>query len=156
MVQAPPAPVAPPAPPSLAPPPGVTLPGGATLDVAPNSPEAQLAEALGDNAVLLPRAFSFTAVTFAPRSATLGPDATKTLDALATTLKAYPTASVRVEGYAGQGGSLAANRTLSESRAREVKDMLVSRGVAPEQVHTSSRGAHAAAAKRTEIVLIHR
>jgi outer membrane protein OmpA-like peptidoglycan-associated protein len=156
VVQAPPAPVEPPAPPSIAPLPGVTLPGGATLDVAPNSLEAQFAKALGDDAVLLPRSFSFDDVTFAPGSSTLGPDANKTLDALATTLKAYPTASVRVEGYAGKGGSIAAHRRLGELRAREVKDMLLSRGVAPEQIHTTGQGAHAAAAKRTEIVLIHR
>jgi outer membrane protein OmpA-like peptidoglycan-associated protein len=155
-LEAPPAPTIPPAPALPAPPAGITLPGGGTLDVAPNSSEGQFAHALGDNAVLLPRVFSFDDLTFAPGSSTLGPDANKTLDALATTLKAYPSASVRVEGYAGKGGSLAANRALSQSRAREVKDMLVSRGVAPEQIHTTGRGARAAVAKRTEVVLIHR
>jgi outer membrane protein OmpA-like peptidoglycan-associated protein len=155
-LEAPAAPTVPPAPAMPAPPAGISLPGGGTLEVAPNGPEAGFAHALADDAVLLPRVFSFDDLTFAPGSSTLGPDANKMLDALATTLKAYPSASVRVEGYAGKGASLAANRALAESRAREVKDMLVSRGVAPEQVHTTGRGARAAAAKRTEIVLIHR
>jgi outer membrane protein OmpA-like peptidoglycan-associated protein len=154
-LQAPAAPPELPAPPSPAPAAGVTLPGGSTLDVAPDSPEAQFAHALGDSAVLLPRVFSFDDLSFASGTAALGPDAHKTLDALAATLNAYPSSAVRVEGYAGQGGALR-NRALSESRARAIRDNLVSRGVAPERIHTTGRGAHAATARRTQVVLLHR
>jgi outer membrane protein OmpA-like peptidoglycan-associated protein len=155
-LEAPPAPAVPAAPAFKAPSAGVSLPGGATLDVAPGSAEAQFAHALADDAVLLPRTFSFDNLTFDPATATLGLDASKTLDAVATTLKAYPSSAVRIEGFAGERRSPAANRILGESRARTIKDSLVSQGVAPERIHITGKGAHAATARHTEVVLLHR
>jgi outer membrane protein OmpA-like peptidoglycan-associated protein len=162
-VQAPPAP-APPAP-VAAPPAGVVLPNGGTLDVAPDSPEAAFAHDLADSSVVLPRSFQFDDLSFSSRSAALGADADKTMDAVAATLNAYPSARVRIEGHSGNVGSPAANRALAAARARAVKDMLVARGVAPNRIDTpTGRGmvppGRAEAGPRTnrraEIVLLNR
>jgi outer membrane protein OmpA-like peptidoglycan-associated protein len=161
-LEAPPAPTVPPAPaaPAVEPAPtpsaGISLPNGGTLDVAPNSAEAAFAGALADNAVALPHVFAFDNLTFSPGSAAPNPEASKTLDALAATLKAYPSAAVRIEGFASQGRRPAPNRALAQSRANALRDNLVAQGIAPERIHTTGRGRHAALARRTEVVLLHR
>jgi OmpA-OmpF porin, OOP family len=161
-LEAPPAPTVPPAPTTIsaptapAPTAGISLPNGSTLDVAPNSAEAAFAGALADNAVHLPHVFSFDDLTFSPGSAAPNPEASRTLDSLGAVLKAYPSAAVRIEGFAAQGRRPGPNRALAESRARALKDNLVAQGVAPERIHTTGRGRHAARAGRTEVVLLHR
>jgi outer membrane protein OmpA-like peptidoglycan-associated protein len=160
-LEAPPAPTVPQgpaisAPPAPAPTAGISLPNGSTLDVTPNSAEAAFAGALADPAVHLPHVFSFDDLTFSPGSAAPNPEASRTLDALGATLKAYPSAAVRIEGFASQGRRPAPNRALAESRARAVRDNLVAQGVAPERIHTTGRGRHAAMARRTAVVLLHR
>jgi outer membrane protein OmpA-like peptidoglycan-associated protein len=158
-LEAPPAPTVPPAPalPAVAAPSvGISLPNGSSLDVAPNSAEAAFAGALADNAVALPHVFSFDNLTFSPGSSAPNPEASKTLDALASTLKAYPSAAVRIEGFASTGRRPAPNRGLAQSRANAIRDNLVAQGIAPERIHTTGRGRHAWRAGRTEVVLLHR
>jgi outer membrane protein OmpA-like peptidoglycan-associated protein len=145
---------------------GITLPDGKTLDVAAGSPEADFAHALGDPSVALPHSFRFDDLNFSSGSAAVGADADRTMDAVAAALSAYPSARVRVEGHSGKVGGPAANRALSASRARAVKEMLVARGVASDRIDTTRGGrmrmapgkaeAGAKANRRAEIVILNR
>jgi outer membrane protein OmpA-like peptidoglycan-associated protein len=159
-------PVAAPAPPAPLPPAaaGIMLPDGKTLDVGAGSPEARLVHALGDDSVRLPRTFHFDDLSFASGSTELSPDADRTLTNVAVVLNAYPSARVRIEGHSGNVGGHTANRALAASRAREVKDALVARGVAANRIDTT-RGGRARVARaesgsranrRAEIMLLRR
>jgi outer membrane protein OmpA-like peptidoglycan-associated protein len=61
----------------------------------------------------------------------LRPDAVQTLQAAQQTIKTTPGRPERVEGYTDGIGSDAYNMTLSEARARIVRDWLSARGVIP-------------------------
>ncbi|MFT3697052.1 MAG: OmpA family protein [Kofleriaceae bacterium] len=64
-------------------------------------------------------------VLFDLDKAALKPAAKKALDKLATVLKAYPNATVAVNGHTSSEGEAAHNQKLSEERAATVKDALV-------------------------------
>jgi outer membrane protein OmpA-like peptidoglycan-associated protein len=157
---------APAAPPATRPPASawITLPNGRTLDVGTGTPEERLTWALTEKSVPLPRTFRFDELSFAPGSTELGSDADKTLDDLAAVLSAYPSARVRIEGHSGKGGNPAANRALSATRARAIKEKLVARGIAPDRIDTTRGGqaragraeAGNSANRRAEIVLLRR
>lgn len=67
-----------------------------------------------------------------------GSDAT--LSKLATALKAYPEAKLRVVGHASQEGDDATNQRLSEQRAAAVVSALIDKGVEATQVRSEGRG----------------
>ncbi len=73
-------------------------------------------------------------------SATIRAADTKTLDANAEWLKANPGRPVAIEGAADPRGSRDYNLALGDRRARAVRDYLVARGVAPEQITILSTG----------------
>jgi outer membrane protein OmpA-like peptidoglycan-associated protein len=160
------APAAPALPAPAAPAAGIALTDGKALDVAAGSPEADFAHALADPSVALPHSFGFDDLSFSAGSAEVGADAGRTMDAVAATLSAYPSARVRVEGHSGNVGSPTANRALSASRARAVKEMLVARGVASDRIDTTQGGrvkiapgraeTGAKANRRAEIVILNR
>jgi outer membrane protein OmpA-like peptidoglycan-associated protein len=110
------------------------------LAVAPSSPEADLAQTLADVASPLPRAFRFDDLQFDIGRASLRPDSSGTIDNLATTLQAYPSARIRVEGHADNTGDLAADQTLAQSRAEALKGALVAKGIAAERIETKGPG----------------
>ena len=73
--------------------------------------------------------------------ADLKPAAAPELAKVATVLKAYPGASVTVDGYSDGKGADAYNQTLSEKRAASVAQWLVVNGGASrEQLHTRGWG----------------
>jgi outer membrane protein OmpA-like peptidoglycan-associated protein len=69
-------------------------------------------------------------VLFAFDKADLSPEAGPALDKVATIVKAYPTAAVRIEGHTDSVGNDAYNQRLSERRAASVRSWLVGHGVA--------------------------
>lgn len=73
-------------------------------------------------------------------SSTLKPGAYSELDRVAQVLNRYPETHITVEGHTDAIGSLQYNQQLSERRALNVKEALVSRGVHPARISTIGYG----------------
>jgi outer membrane protein OmpA-like peptidoglycan-associated protein len=128
------------APPAVTPPrieapqlPTIQLPGGIALNAPANSIAYNLATFLG-GALPPPRTFTFDNLNFDTGAIRVTPESTATLDQIATTLKAYPNAMVRLEGHTDSTGVRADNVQLSLDRATAVKAALVTRGVAENRL----------------------
>ncbi|WP_104203671.1 OmpA family protein [Billgrantia saliphila] len=79
-------------------------------------------------------------VTFAFDSAEIRPQAHRTLDEVATTLRENPDLRVRIEGHTDSVGSAQYNQDLSQRRADSVKEYLVSRGIDERRMTTRGFG----------------
>jgi len=73
-------------------------------------------------------------------SATLRPDAERTLLELLEVLKVYAERPVRIEGHTDSIASEAYNQKLSEERAASVRDWLFARGTASPSLQTLGHG----------------
>jgi peptidoglycan-associated lipoprotein len=73
-------------------------------------------------------------------SANIRSDAQQALQADAAFLKAYPNAHITIEGYCDDRGSTEYNLALGQRRANAVKEYLVSLGVNPANLSTTSWG----------------
>jgi len=62
------------------------------------------------------------------------------LDAIKEILKDYPTAKWSVDGYTDSTGSKALNEKLSLARAKAVADLLISKGINPENITYKGHG----------------
>jgi outer membrane protein OmpA-like peptidoglycan-associated protein len=87
-----------------------------------------------------PHAFSPSPLTFAFGSAMPTPESMKTLDEIATLLKAHPSATIRVESHTDAIGNQEANLSLSQARAESIKNELVDRGVDAARIETAGMG----------------
>ncbi len=115
----------------------------------------------------LPRTFAFERLNFdTARSEVRSADRDE-LDAVATAMKQYPKARIRVVGYADARGTDPANAQLGATRANSVKAALVTSGIDATRVETASGGeddpvdSNATAAgqaenRRTELVVLQR
>jgi OmpA-OmpF porin, OOP family len=79
-------------------------------------------------------------VFFATGSAKLLPKSFKALDDAAKLLKSDETLMVDVDGHTDSQGNEEKNQTLSENRAKAVKDYLVSKGIAEDRLKSSGYG----------------
>ncbi|MDA9893539.1 OmpA family protein [Flavobacteriaceae bacterium] len=73
-------------------------------------------------------------ILFTVSSSQLDSDAKFTLNSVKTLLDFYTKTSITIEGYASTDGSTAYNQKLSEERAMEIKNYLVSNNIAPERL----------------------
>lgn len=126
-------------PPAAAPSNVIELPGGIRLDAPVGSIGHSLATFLG-SAQPAPRTFTFENMTFDSGQVVLTPESRATLDAIATTLNAYPNAAVRIDGHTDNVGDRASNVDLSLARANAVAQLLSERGVDPARVTTAGFG----------------
>lgn len=117
----------------------VTLPGGRAVELEPNTLNYQLQQFLASNEPA-PRRFTFDRLNFATSSAELPADAQATVSALGQILQAYPSAVVRVEGYADARGSEGANAQLGAQRAEAVAKALIGQGLPASRVTAASGG----------------
>jgi OmpA-OmpF porin, OOP family len=158
--------VVPPKAPSIvepAPPPAKTpraaLPGG--------SIGHDLAQFLASSGGEPSKRFVFDNLNFELARANLMPGSARTLDEVATVLKAYPEAEVVVEGHTDATGVPSDNQRLSLERADAVKSALIARGVPAERIKTAGMGqdrpvasndtvAGRAKNRRTELVVTRR
>lgn len=86
------------------------------------------------------RAATLQTVNFQFDSADLTPAARDTLDDAARALRDDPSLHLRVEGATDAIGSASYNKSLSQRRAKAVRDYLVGRGVAANQLSTVGIG----------------
>lgn len=68
------------------------------------------------------------------------PEIDRYLDEVAARLKAHPGLKVTITGYTDNIGSQAVNRAKGLERAQRIRDILVSKGVAPAQIIVRSGG----------------
>src|SRR2546425_46132 len=71
---------------------------------------------------------------FSTDSAVLKPEAVEQIAKLGDILAKYPQDRIRVQGHTDSTGSVSHNEELSMRRARSVREVLVNRGVKPEQM----------------------
>ena len=67
-------------------------------------------------------------------SAVLKPEAVEQIAKLGDILARYPEDRIRIQGHTDSTGAVAHNEELSMRRAQSVRDVLVSRGVKPQQM----------------------
>ncbi len=127
---------------SLGAPETVSLPNGTQLTVPSDGVEAKLVRYLQDpNAQANTTGFDFDRLLFDTGSATLQPQSSEQLDNIAAILKAYPSAKIRLGGYADSTGDSAENQQLSTDRANNVMAALVQRGIDPSRLSAEGYGA---------------
>jgi outer membrane protein OmpA-like peptidoglycan-associated protein len=141
--------------PSLHPKGGAEVPGGNAPSAPPNSPEANLEQAVSDESIPLPYTARLDQLTFEPGSASLHPEASNPLGVVASILEAHPSARVRIEGHADKPGDTTENRALAESRADAVKIALEDKGVRSDRIEVEWQGMQAGE-RRAEIVVLSR
>ena len=73
-------------------------------------------------------------ILFTVSSSQLDSDAKFTLNSVKILLDFYTKTSITIEGYASTDGSIDYNQKLSEERAMEIKNYLVSNNIAPERL----------------------
>jgi outer membrane protein OmpA-like peptidoglycan-associated protein len=117
----------------------LALPNGQSLTVARGSAAYQLASFLGGTDAT-PARFTLSPMNFEFASAQLTPESLATVDEVATILRAYPTATIRVESYTDSVGTPAANLDLSRDRSETVKGLLGGKGIDPTRVTTAGLG----------------
>ena len=79
-------------------------------------------------------------VNFATGSSTISEDSKANLDDLAKIMKAYPKLGIEVDGYTDNVGNEAANKKLSEDRAKAVDAYLDTKAIAADRVMTKGFG----------------
>lgn len=87
-----------------------------------------------------PRTFTFDKLTFDTASAAIRPADQPTIDTMAQILSAYPTAHVKIVGYADARGTAPANATLGQERADAVAAALAGKGIDRARLETGSGG----------------
>jgi OmpA-OmpF porin, OOP family len=117
----------------------LALPNGQSLTVVRGSPAYQLASFLGGTDAT-PARFTLSPMNFEFASTQLTPESLATVDEVATILRAYPTATIRVESYTDSVGTAAANLDLSRDRSETVKGLLGGKGIDPTRVTTAGLG----------------
>ena len=82
----------------------------------------------------------FAAVQFQKGKADVTPASRAALQAIASKLKEYPNATLKVEGHASKDGSLEFNQRLSEQRAKNIVDYIAAQGVERDRLTYEGRG----------------
>lgn len=88
----------------------------------------------------LPRTFTFDKLNFDTAKSEIRAADAAEVNEVATTLGKYPTAKIRIAGYADARGNDATNMALGKARADSVKNALVTKGVDADRIETVSGG----------------
>ena len=125
----------------------IKLPGGGAIaNVGVNSTESYLFRFLSDpqvqvDSVDLTRGwYNFDRVYFEAGKATLTPESISQLRNVATLLRAYPQAHIKLGGYTDDTGTYKVNKELSEARARTAWASLVEMGISPSRINARGYG----------------
>ena len=145
----------------------LALPGGAVLAVTPDGINNQVGTFLAGTDVTPSRAFSFDKLNFDTSKSEIRAADQGDLNQMAQILQAYPSAKIKVVGYADARGTDPANQKLGADRANAVKSALVAQGVSADRIETASGGESEpvdtnttaggqAENRRTEVVIVSR
>ena len=119
----------------------ISLPGGVELKAKAGSFMDNLAKYVGSTETADPtRAFIFDNLNFETGSDKITAESQAQLDDLTAVLTAYPVVNLKVAGHTDNVGAAAANKTLSESRAKSVKAYLVGKGIKGNRIETEGWG----------------
>jgi OOP family OmpA-OmpF porin len=77
-------------------------------------------------------------INFETGKSDIKPESQKIIDQIVEMLKANPSLKISVEGHTDNIGNAAANKTLSENRAKAVMDALISKGI--DKARLTSKG----------------
>jgi outer membrane protein OmpA-like peptidoglycan-associated protein len=116
--------------------------GPVTVTVAVDDGRSGTASALVRIDVVRPpiKRYTFEDVHFDLDVYSLRPEALRVLDEAVTALADDPALSVTIDGHTCNIGTAEYNLALGDRRAQSVKAYLVSRGVSPDRLHTTSYG----------------
>jgi outer membrane protein OmpA-like peptidoglycan-associated protein len=87
-----------------------------------------------------PRTFTFEKLNFDTAKSDIRAADAAEVNEVAATLGKYPTAKIRIAGYADDRGAAPANAALGKARADSVKSALVAKGVDAGRIETVSGG----------------
>lgn len=114
----------------------VSLPNGTKLQAYPGGIEDQLVKFIesadyknGTNDTLKEKWFNFDDLNFKFGTTELAPESNRQLDNIVAVLKAFPDVKIKIGGYTDKKGDDAANKKLSDNRAKAVKTALEKAGV---------------------------
>ncbi|MBK8150992.1 MAG: OmpA family protein [Acidobacteria bacterium] len=114
----------------------VALPNGTKLQAYPGGIEDQLIKFIqsddfknGTDESLKNKWFSFDDLNFKFGTTELAPESKRQLDNIVAILKAFPSVKIKIGGYTDKKGDDAANKKLSDDRAKAVKAALDKAGV---------------------------
>ncbi|MBL8513078.1 MAG: OmpA family protein [Betaproteobacteria bacterium] len=79
-------------------------------------------------------------INFDTNKSNIKPDAKPALDEVAKALKSAPNMKIAIEGHTDNAGQAAANKTLSDARAKSVMQALVSQGIAAARLSAAGFG----------------
>lgn len=113
----------------------LALPGDVKIDVPENSYLQAMVRSFTDSAGPGdPKTFVADNLDFEGDTPTLAPDSSAAITDLATILKSFRTAKVKIVGHPDQAGDPAQARKLAMDRATAVRDALVKAGVPADRV----------------------
>jgi len=121
---------------------GLKLPDGVTLNVPEDGIENKLAAFISDPTLPVDKTtwFNFDRLTFDTGKATLQSSSQEQLNNVAAILKAYPNVHAKIGGYTDNVGSAAANKKLSDARAKNVMDALAAAGIDQSRLESEGYG----------------
>jgi OmpA-OmpF porin, OOP family len=119
-----------------------TLPGGIVLNIPQNGIENKLLVFVKDpNAQVDTETwFDFDRLLFDTNAATLQASSREQLQNIASIMKAYPLVHIRIGGYTDNQGDAAANLKLSQDRADNVMQQIITLGVDPSRMDAKGYG----------------
>lgn len=114
---------------------------GAKTDESTAKPlvEGDIATHFAKTTGALPERIALPNVNFDVGSAEPMEGSESSIDSLAESMKAHPSAKIRLEGYTDATGGNDVNARLSHDRAKSVKDMLVAKGIDASRIDIVGR-----------------
>lgn len=118
------------------------LPDGISLRIPSNGVESKLLSFIQDSSKAIDKTtwFSFDRLEFETDSAKLKPSSREQLSNVAAILKAYPQVDLKIGGYTDNTGDSARNLRLSQDRATNTLNELVTLGTAKSRLEAEGYG----------------
>ena len=117
------------------------LPSGVIINVPAYGMETRVIDYIeGAHTASELATFDFDRLTFDEGSANLRPESQEQIHNIASIMRAYPTVTVKIEGYSDNASSPVTNLKLSQQRANAVKQALVGSGISSSRVTSEAGG----------------